>query len=82
MADCNFFRARLYELASGELPPQESAALEAHALGCPACAAELESYQEVTRLGGLLPPLGVPPGLLQRFLRAAAGGAEPTEPGG
>ncbi|NLI77376.1 MAG: zf-HC2 domain-containing protein [Candidatus Riflebacteria bacterium] len=40
--DCPSVLARLADLASGDLPPQEGAELSAHLKGCPACRAEWE----------------------------------------
>jgi len=45
---------------AGELPPSESAAIEKHLTGCPACAAELKELQKLDRLLDLWQPEPAP----------------------
>jgi anti-sigma factor (TIGR02949 family) len=70
MSDCADFAAHLYEYVAGELGAQKHEELRAHVEKCPACAANLKSYQEIIELGGQLPPVALPPDLRERFLRA------------
>ena len=58
MIDCRLVKTRLGRFVDGELPPQESAAIEAHIQGCPGCQLELRALQA---LSASLDALAVPP---------------------
>ena len=60
----------LSALLDGELPPEQAAAVRAHAGSCPACGAELAAAGAVRSLVRALPPVDPPFGLYERMLRS------------
>jgi anti-sigma factor RsiW len=67
---CHEFAKSLMAFVSGDLGAEDERRLQRHARQCPLCAAEVDSYERVIRLGHLLPLIDPPPEALER-LRAA-----------
>jgi anti-sigma factor RsiW len=88
VSTCRDLAASLYELASGELPPDRRRELEEHLGYCPPCAALVQTYQITVQLGHRLPPCPMPPQTFARLQRTVLGrgpspglGAAPPPPG-
>jgi anti-sigma factor RsiW len=67
---CRHLAEFLLDYVSGELPPDQCDHIRQHLCKCPPCVTYLETYQLTIKLTRQLPPVPVPPQLLER-LRAA-----------
>jgi anti-sigma factor RsiW len=70
MVLCREFQECLYEFVAGELPEERRKVFEDHLRNCAACSAGLTAYQRIIEVGGKLPQVPPPPGLLERFRKA------------
>lgn len=69
MIDCQELAAALWAERDGSLPEDLAAELEAHAAGCPSCAALRRTYGAVVELSASLRAGALPPGLEERINR-------------
>jgi anti-sigma factor RsiW len=77
---CHQLGKALQAFVAGELPPEQHRRLERHLHGCPLCAAELDDYERVRRLGRQLPRLSPSPEFLERLRAALAAPEGPALP--
>ena len=63
---CDPFRVTAF--VDGELRSTLAAAIERHLVVCPVCAGQAEFEVEVAGRLGSLPPIGLPPGLVEQVL--------------
>ncbi len=68
--DCQTFDASLIDALYGELDSEAAEVMDAHAKGCPACAARLRGLDATRRLVGPLLETDIPDGLEARILAA------------
>jgi anti-sigma factor RsiW len=60
----------LADFVEGKMPAEYTELVDAHLASCDACRQFAAMYRKVLEYARRLPPLPLPPELLQRFLRA------------
>ena len=67
MLNCDDVLQLLGDYVGQELPAKYADSIKEHLQICPHCEEVVESYQQVIHLGRQLPPLPIPPKILQRL---------------
>jgi anti-sigma factor RsiW len=80
MMTCHHLAELLIDYVAGELPPEQCDHIRKHLCECPPCVAYLQTYELTIKLSRQLPPVPLPPKLVDRLRTALAdygqGGAQ------
>ena len=78
MIRCRELATLLVDFLADELPPRQAQRIREHLNWCPACASDVDGYQQVIRATRALPDAPVPPSVLERLQAALCPSPPPS----